>query len=242
MKKQGGFAILEAFMLLVIVAIVGGIGWYVWQTNKNNAGGMGDNSIIAVVPIDNYEDCLKSKLSKIDKKAFPHTCESKAGKKFTDPNPFANWKTYTSEAGKYTLKHPKGWNEDVCDQGATDLTLYLGPTKASSVICNSEHFSQILVVSTSAVPTKSEQELGSSYSNQTSKKIVVDGVTGERQSGITRGGDFVGIPKGTLVVRYFFLKPGRNYILAYVQTPSGDFAQNNLAIFDQMVQKTLNFN
>jgi hypothetical protein len=35
MKNQKGFHTLEGLLLLVVVAIIGGVGWYVWQSTKN---------------------------------------------------------------------------------------------------------------------------------------------------------------------------------------------------------------
>lgn len=249
-KRQRGFAVLEAIFLVVIVAAFAGIGWYVWRTNKNasstlsyaDAVNRGDSPKVG--PVATYKDCLKFRTSTQDEKAFPRTCTTKAGKKFADPDPAADWKEYVSKDGKYSLKYPSKWQADVCDPQATDLVLYLGPTKASSVICNSEHGSQIMVVSTPAVPTASEQILDDEYFDQkSSKKVVVDGVTGMRQSGRLKVDEAVFAPlgAGTIVVNYFFLPPGRSYILSYVQAPSGDYAPDNLAVFDYLAQKTLSF-
>jgi len=156
------------------------------------------------------------------------------------PDPMAGWKTYESKAGKYTLKHPPMWYEDLCDNSSDDLNLYLGPTKESRVICNSEHGSQVMITSTAAVPTESEQTLGDEYTDKTAEKIKVDGINGERTSGKFKEAIF-GLPAGTLVVRYFFLAPGRSYIASYVQAPSGDYNIDNLKEFDLMVQKSLTF-
>lgn len=249
-KRQRGFAVPEAIFLVVIIAAFAGIGWYVWQTNKNasstlsNADAVNSGDAPKASPVATYQACLKFKTSTSDTKAFPHTCTTKAGKQFADPDPTAGWKEYASKDGKYRLKYPPEWRADVCEPGATDLVLYLGPTKASSVICGSEHGAQIMVVSTPAVPTASEQTLDDEYfDTKASKKVTVDGVAGMRQSGRLKADEevFAPLPKGTLVVNYFFLPSGRSYILSYVQAPSGDYAADNLAIFDYMAQKTLQF-
>jgi type II secretory pathway pseudopilin PulG len=248
-KGQRGFAVLEVLLILVILAVLTGTFWFVWKSNKdandslNNSDSLNSSALQKIEPIKTYEDCKKSKTSTIDKNAFPQSCTTKAGKKFTDPNPYADWKKYVSKTGMYSLKYPAKWSADVCDPAATDLVLYLGPTKASSVICNSEHPSQIMIVSTSAVPTASEQKLPSTYGNQKSKKVTVDGVTGTRQSGkLTKAEDGpTTLPAGTIAVEYIFLTPGRSYILIYAQAPSGDFAADNLEFFDLMVQKTMQF-
>ena len=248
-KNQHGFAVLELLLILIIVGLLGGMGWYVWHSSKksndsfDNAAAANDSTLPKVAHIGSYEDCLKSKTATTDKDAFPQTCTTKADKKFSDPDPSANWKEYESKAGEYSLKYPAAWDAKVCEPTATDLTLFLGPTKASSAVCSSGHPGQIWVTSTPAVPTESEQTLGSGYSDQTSKSVKVDGVTGARQSGKLKAAQDgpSPIPAGTLIVRYFFLTPGRSYIFAYVQAPSGDYLPDNLAEFDHMVQKTTTF-
>ncbi len=250
-ENQRGFAALEGLLIFLIVAIIGGVGWFVWKSHNSandsldNANAANGGDLPKLAPVMTYKECLKSKTSTVDNKSFPKTCTSKAGKKFTDPNPYADWKNYSSTVGKYSLKHPANWQAVVCNPAETDLTLYLGPTKASSAVCSSGKPAQIRVVSTPAVPTFSEQNMSSNtYSDITSKKIVADGVTGKRQSGKLKAdqGGPEAIPANTQVVIYQFLATGRSYIIIYIQTPTGDYSSNSLKLFDSMVQNTFKIN
>ncbi len=249
-KNQQGFAILEVLLFLVFAALVVGIGWFVWNSN-NKANSSLDNAAAAnngaanFPDVKTYEDCVKNKNNIVDEKAVPKTCTTKAGKQFDDPNPTAGWKDYSSKTGKYSLKHPKGWDETVCNPVDNDLTLQLGTTKATGANCDTNKFAQILVISTPAVPTTSEQNFGNdSYKAQTSKSVTVDGVKGTRRTAklkVAQNGNLPKLPADTLAASYIFLTPGRSYIIIYTQTPSSDYAADNLAAFDYMVQNTLKF-
>lgn len=248
-KNQRGFAILEVLLFLVFAGLVVGIGWFVWQSNNTSNASLDNaaatNNAPAQFPPQSYEACIRDKDSTVDEKAMPTTCTTKGGNKFEDPNPTAGWKDYTSKTGKYSLQHPEGWREAMCDPEADDLMLQLGPTKAASANCGTEQFAKILVISTPAVPTESEQNFGDEYyKDQTSKSVTVDGVKGTRRTAKLRLAQNDGRPKlpvDTLAVSYIFLKPGRSYIFIYTQTPAGDYSEDNLAAFDYMVQKTLTF-
>ena len=143
---------------------------------------------------------------------------------------------------KYVLKYPADWYRGICDKTADDFTVYFGTTSKGRADCDSPDSpgSQVILVSTPAVPTKAEQELGSIFDAKTSEKVKVDGVTGKRQAGLLKKAMF-GFPADTLVVRYFFLTPGRSYIVAYIEAPKGKFAVDNIADFDLMVTTTLKF-
>jgi hypothetical protein len=48
-KNQNGFSVIEGLLILVIVGILGGVGWYVWDSNKksNDIYDKTDNNITA---------------------------------------------------------------------------------------------------------------------------------------------------------------------------------------------------
>ncbi len=214
LKNQYGFGSQIIILVVLVFASVGVVGYRIYQGRQKPAETVTNNA--------------------------SDSSSNQATEAQQPVDPTADWKSYTNKVGKYTLKYPAGWYKDVCDESLTDLALYLGPTKSSRVICNSEHISQIVIISTPSVPTASEQSLGTNYTNITEKKVVVDGVTGNRQSGKLKVAEF-GAPAGTLIVRYFFLAKGRTYIASYIQTPSGDYRADNLDNFDLIITKTLNF-
>ncbi len=240
-KNQRGFSVVEALIILIIVTLLGGIGFYVWNSKKSSSNTSSSSSSVAKVA--SYEECVASSLNTVNKDAFPQTCTTKDGTIFTNSSPATDWKEYVSKEGKYTLKHPASWRADTCPNLlGKDFITWFGPTKASSVICNTEHISQIWAISSSAVPTQSEQNLSSDYGEKTEEKVVVDGVTGKRQYGKLKKAieGPTTLPAGTIQVNYIFLTPGRSYVFVYLQMPGSDYKGDYLDEFDYMVQKTVN--
>src|SRR5688572_24834994 len=111
-KNQHGFALVEALIIFVIVAMLGGVGFYVWN-NKKSTNSTNTNSATSA-KITSYEQCIATSSSTLNKDVFPQTCTAKDGNKFTDPNPAEEWKEYISKGGKFTLKHPASWKADTC--------------------------------------------------------------------------------------------------------------------------------
>lgn len=90
MKKfQHGFTVIEGLLILVIVGIIAGTGWYVWnaqdKANKNldSAAKSSQNVPIATKKISTFEECKKSAGSKIQE-SYPEVCVTKDGNKFTN--------------------------------------------------------------------------------------------------------------------------------------------------------------
>jgi Tfp pilus assembly protein PilV len=87
-KLQAGFSVIETLLLIIIVGMLGGVGWYVWhansQANKNlNAASSTEIAVPASKAIKTFEDCKKAASSKIQE-TFPEVCVTKSGQKFTD--------------------------------------------------------------------------------------------------------------------------------------------------------------
>jgi hypothetical protein len=83
--NQNGFAALESLLILVIIAIIGGTGYFVWhsksQVNKN----------LNNAAVSNSSTDTKNNLS--------------------SNNPYAGWKTFSAPREKFTLKYPSDWVE-----------------------------------------------------------------------------------------------------------------------------------
>jgi len=79
-KNQSGFSIVEGLLILIIVGIIGGTGWYVWQA-KNNTD-------------DNLSSATKT---------------SNSSQSTATTSPYSGWKTFTSENEKFTFKYPNDW-------------------------------------------------------------------------------------------------------------------------------------
>lgn len=162
----------------------------------------------------------------------------------TAKDPTVDWKTYTSETGKFTLKYPADWFAETCDDASSpSVTLYLASTTATRVACFSEKGSQMSIYSASG-DSRSQFDLGSIYGSKTDTAVTVDGVSGRKLTGtVTTLEDAPGaMMVGTTVTRYVFYTAGRTYAALYFQTPSGDYAVNNQSDFDLLVSDTLEFN
>jgi len=105
MKKsnQSGFAAVEAFLVVIILGIVGFTGWYVWHSKQatdktlNNAAKSAPATAQAK-KVASFADCKKAAGSKT-LTTSPEQCVTKDGKTFTDTN------ASTSSAQQYlTIK------------------------------------------------------------------------------------------------------------------------------------------
>jgi len=78
MKKLDikGFGTIEVILFLVLVGIIGGIGWYVWQ-NKQKTDKL--NSI------STFAECKAGSASKLQE-SYPEVCVTKNGKSFPNPD------------------------------------------------------------------------------------------------------------------------------------------------------------
>jgi hypothetical protein len=88
MKKQTGFAHIEALLLLIIAAIIVGTGLYVihskHQADKQLADASGTALAVPSSKVKNFADCKKSPGSKT-LQTYPEVCVTKDGKSFTNP-------------------------------------------------------------------------------------------------------------------------------------------------------------
>ncbi len=82
-KNSQGFAVVEGLLILVIVGLIAGIGWYVWNAKKQT-----DKTL---------DSTGNSSLNKVSKKQSTQNDET------------ANWLIYKSPDNFYTIKLPDGW-------------------------------------------------------------------------------------------------------------------------------------
>lgn len=101
-KKQLGFSAVEALLLLVIVAMIGFSGWYVWHAKQN-----ADKTLTAdksTVPIFNK----KKSTSPSSTSSTTAAQSSNACGIVTAKTP-AGWETYTNSQYKYSISYPSNW-------------------------------------------------------------------------------------------------------------------------------------
>jgi hypothetical protein len=219
-RNQGGFSVVAGLLIFIIVAIIGGTGWYVMQANKNtdatlNKAGLGT-------------------ATKSAKKTAPAPAPQ--------ADPTANWTAYSSQSGQFSLKYPSTWvksaNNQYCDNNGF---LLLGPNTQSVGHCQSDNSGQMYITSLTGDKRDENKLSGSIFPDLLSKVVSVDNVQGERLSGTSNGsGQGIGYgtdDKGAKVVIYLFYTNGQTYVASYYQNNYPDV----LGDFDLMVTKTLKF-
>lgn len=223
MKKQQGFSVIHIIMFIVLAGIIGFTGWYVWDTNKKAS------------------DTLESADQQSFKKAEKSSNDKNAAKK-TAEDPTKDWKSYTSTAGKYSLKYPPAWVVAENPEQCTDGTFLVGPTKDTSGRCASDNGG---MVSFSALNGDSSSEAAlkaANYPDVTSESVTFADVTGKKYSGTFKTNPaeevLIGPADGTKAVQYVFFTNNKTYILRYSQEPT---QPNELANFELIVNKTFKF-
>ncbi|HZL07611.1 MAG TPA: hypothetical protein VFC50_00255 [Candidatus Dormibacteraeota bacterium] len=226
--SQRGFAAIEAILIIVAVAIIGGTGYYVYHANKKTN--------------NTYNSATKtaqSSPSKVTKK------------KITAADPTANWTAYKSATGQFSLKYPASWvqptNKAACGAGFFDRAVYLGPDTQSVLKCATEDFGQIQVASIAGnqVDVSKSKISPVLYKNIVSTSATAAGVSGTRIAAlaINQTSDLGGYPDNTVIVEYVFYANGNTYVAKYAQVTVGSAPSSNvLADFDLMITKTLQFN
>lgn len=85
--NQKGFTVIEALLIMVIVAIIGGTGYYVYhsntQANKNYKSSEANATFAKNKAPSNFAECKAAKGSVI-LQTSPEQCKTKAGKTFTE--------------------------------------------------------------------------------------------------------------------------------------------------------------
>jgi hypothetical protein len=230
-SSQKGFAVLEGLLILVIVGLIAGVGWYVYDA-KNKA----DKSL------NNANSSSNTGVKISAKKRVSGSTE--------------DWTPYSSAKGQFSLRYPSTWVQPTkaCNSELSDRTLYLGPDKDSVLKCATEFFGQMFITSIEGDKRNTKYDdnvggsytagLGSGYNDVVKKDVIASGVAGQRFSGTAPEDPqgLGGLPKGSKVVVYVFYANGNTYVAYYEQTPPGHVPSKNvLSDFDLMVTKTLKF-
>lgn len=89
--NQQGFTVVEALIIIFIIAVLGGIGWFVWNKQNDSAAPKSNNT----------QATNTNKPSKSKTKTMP-----------------VGFRTYTSSEGAFSFAYPSGWGdlEQAADQ------------------------------------------------------------------------------------------------------------------------------
>lgn len=215
MKTQKGFGIIEGLLILVILGLVGGVGYYAWKVNKDSE--------------KNLDSISTSKVSTSEKKT----------EKAADPT--KDWKAYSSKEGQYSLKYPTTWVTADSPELCTEGLLLLGGNKSSVGGCATDGGGQMTVVSEKG-DVRSNMEMDPDYyADLKTEQVTVAGVTGKKQTGtfkVPEGMDGPGPQNGEKHTVYTFFTNSRTYRASYGDGPG---FPDVLADFNTMVSKTLKF-
>lgn len=129
--KQNGFSPVIIIAIIVVIGILGGVGWYVFKANQTKTETTKNSEIAS------YEQCTKAEGSKL-LLTVPEQCVVN-GKKFTNPNqlnakttpspaptkadPMASWKTYENKQFLYSFKYPNDVNWEAQETATTEQGL-----------------------------------------------------------------------------------------------------------------------
>lgn len=231
-SNQRGFAIVESLLIVVIIGLLGGVGYYVWHAQKQANDTLQAASKVA-----------QSSPGKVVKKV-PNTSDLTAG-----------WKTYTSEKGKFTVKYPVSWVQPTSQDACGDFLksdLEIGPDAQSVIKCGGDGTVSQVSISSQDGDTRNDPANTLSKDlytiNTQGSAAEADGVMGTAIAGnvINQGAEpgIGSFPDGTQVVIYLFYTKGRTYIARYTQYPSTSKegpVHNELADFNLMTSETLKF-
>jgi hypothetical protein len=219
MKKlnQKGFTGFEIILLVLVVAALGFAGFVVYQRGK-------DDKNAPQTVVTQKDDNTKAKEEEKD--------------------PTADWQTYTSTTGKFTIKYPKSWvaaaNPEMCAEGL----LLLGGNTASVGKCAADGaraFGQMAITWRTDRADLSLCGLSSSWRTDSKDTTTVAGVPAVKTTGTYIANDEAegGQAKGNTSVQYCFVKNNTQYIASYTKWSEYPDVLND---FNTMVTKTFTLN
>lgn len=220
MKNQRGFSLVEGLLLFVLVGIIGGAGWYVYNSNKQ----------------------ANESLKNADASSKVTTKDIKANKEAVNTDETEQWISFTPDSKIYTIKIPDGWKlahqNDECDCLFSSQLNYTAGTRATIEKTQGGRggpFGFFISVDES---NKSGERFKDYQMHENQGVIKVDGIEGTKyfyeEMSEQQG---MGLEKGGKQYSYYFLKDGKGIYIAYTRNPS---ETNNLELFEKTV-KTLQF-
>jgi Tfp pilus assembly protein PilX len=152
-KNQKGFSVVEGLLILVIVGILGGTGWYVWNSNKKT------------------NDLLNSvdKSSSVGAKATKKNTETK----IEAVDKYPTWKEEKNQEYKYSFKFPNenGWksfiNKTAANSEAYSIGERVNNTGVNYTLCGNNCG---LVFSLRVFAKGSKADVGPHYAEDTEMK------------------------------------------------------------------------
>lgn len=245
---------LKAFLVIIILSMLGGMGFYVYYAQKQ-----------AKATLDAADAITASTKPLITK-----------GLNVKDTD---GWSGFSSEQGDFSLKYPSTWVQPAkskqCPVGLFDRAVYLGPVTGSVLRCGYMSITpgQISVVSFIGDHRQQYDLSGKGYTGIAKSTLNVDGVVGTKMTATVSGSGLTASDtllsnfqsaaassgstassyktkltiappvSGTFVERYIFFNDNNTYVAEYTQAPktNSQTQQDVQKYFDLMVAKTLKF-
>ncbi len=213
--NRQGFAVVETLLVVIIIALIGFVGWYVYHAMKNT-----NNA---------YNSATKTSSSKTPKFGTKNKSTASSTKA---PDATAGWTTVKSPDGSFSFKTPPSWVSLTCDKsGGSASTVYIASSQGRLAACQSDNTGEASLAVTadnSAAAAPKKQGTDQSFS---SESFTANGVKGYKATEVTGADDAI-LPN-TKIITYNFLKNGKSFYASYRQ-PKG--AADDAATFEQIVQ------
>jgi prepilin-type N-terminal cleavage/methylation domain-containing protein len=179
-NNQKGFSVVEVLIVIVIVGLIGAVGWLVMDRQNNKAAQTSDSQ--TAQQEDNQEQAVDE--NQDEKSVVPE-----------------GWTKYEFKAGSVSFAYPNEWSliENLCDGPDTEVHLY--STKTNGPKCGTDGGAEMLVVANSTVkpcdPARNEE----AYSREcTVHTYGSNQVTKEKTTVVSSAGFY---EKGEVFYRYF---------------------------------------
>jgi hypothetical protein len=213
-KNESGFSAVEVLLVILILVVIGAVGYMVYHND--------------------HKASTASATSTASKSSSPTSSTKTSSTQTSDPT--ANWATYTSSSGGFSLKYPKSWvttaNSTDCPTGL----LMLGANDNSIGQCGTNNFGQMTVT---WQPVKAQCGLNDSdWTINSTQNVTVSGVSGLETNATSKTATTSGLA-GTSTIQYCFITKGNMYVADYTELSS---YPNVLSDFRTMVTKTLSLN
>lgn len=188
-SNQKGFSVVEGVLILVIVAVLGGVGWFVWHS-KNNTN-------------STYNAAANSGTGKI---SSTKATAAKVTTTTTDTTS-SKWLLYTPSGKQYSIRVPDGWkftatkgsDENLYAFDMPDLTFKQGTKASVDVVEGGRDFSSVaLLLGYSSTFKKSDYstDLGQA-TKQTGFKTDAGVAVDQYYFLETKNPEVMGLPKDT---------------------------------------------
>lgn len=210
-NNQSGFSAVELILILLVVGLLGAVGFLVYKNQKKPAATTTTTTSTQKVTTE----------------------PTKA-----EVDPTADWTAFSSKEGEFSVKYPTAWVKLTCD---SDSGLFLAANASSLAKCGSDSGGQMLVASYKGNILSSQELKSDHYPDLVTESVSVNGVTGKKQTGTYKSvPDEIGVgpADGDKKVMYTFYTNNRTYYASYSIKASYPDA---LSDFNLMVTKTLKF-